>query len=53
MEVADDGACDNHVKETEVHQWSWDAAGKAAGMLKIRNGSDTTTVRFTTAAQAS
>jgi len=39
---------DNHVKEVETHLWSYDATGKPSGMLKIRNGKDTTFVRFVT-----
>jgi YD repeat-containing protein len=37
---------DNHLKEVELHTWSYDAAGKPSGMLKIKNGLDTTFVRF-------
>jgi uncharacterized protein RhaS with RHS repeats len=39
---------DNHLKETEQHLWQYDAQGRPSGMLKIKNGSDTTFVRFTT-----
>ncbi|HEY0679782.1 MAG TPA: RHS repeat domain-containing protein [Chitinophagaceae bacterium] len=31
---------------SEVHVWSYDASGKPSGMLKIRNNSDTTYIRF-------
>jgi hypothetical protein len=37
---------DNHFQDVEQHTWSYDAAGKPAGMLKIKNGSDTTFIRF-------
>ena len=37
---------DNHAKEVEAHLWSYNAAGRPSGMLKIRNGKDTTFVRF-------
>jgi hypothetical protein len=37
---------DNHLKDVEQHLWSYDAAGKPASMLKIKNGSDTTFIRF-------
>ncbi len=37
---------DNHLEETELHTWQYDAGGKPVGMLKIKNGKDTTFVRF-------
>src|SRR5882757_280324 len=37
---------DNHLKEVEQHFWHYDTQGKPSGMLKIKNGSDTTFVRF-------
>jgi YD repeat-containing protein len=38
----------DEVKETEQHIWQYDASGKAAGMLKIKNNNDTTYIRFVT-----
>ena len=37
---------DNHLRDVEQHIWSYDAAGKPSSMLKIKNGNDTTFVRF-------
>lgn len=37
---------DNHLKDVEQHLWHYDTQGKPSGMLKIKNGSDTTFVRF-------
>jgi hypothetical protein len=39
---------DNHLKDVELHVWSYDPAhpGKPASMLKIKNGKDTTYIRF-------
>jgi hypothetical protein len=39
---------DNQVKATELHLWSYDPAhaGKPLSMLKIKNGTDTTAIRF-------
>lgn len=39
---------DNHLKDVEQHLWSYDPAhpGKPASMIKIKNGKDTTFVRF-------
>jgi YD repeat-containing protein len=37
---------DNHVKDLEQHLWQYDARGKPSGMLKIKNGRDTTYIRF-------
>jgi len=37
---------DNHFKDVEQHSWSYDAAGKPTSMLKIKNGIDTTFIRF-------
>ncbi|MDP4128665.1 MAG: hypothetical protein Q8918_07620 [Bacteroidota bacterium] len=37
---------DNHIQATEIHHWIY--AGKAAQMIKIKNGSDTTFVNFKT-----
>jgi len=39
---------DNHLKDLEQHLWRYDAQGRPSGMLKIKNGSDTTFVRFVT-----
>jgi YD repeat-containing protein len=39
---------DNHLKDLEQHLWQYDAQGKPSGMLKIKNGNDTTIVRFVT-----
>ena len=39
---------DNHAKEVETHLWTYTAGGKPSAMLKIRNGKDTTFVRFVT-----
>jgi hypothetical protein len=37
---------DNHIQAEEKHLWQYGADGKPSTMLKIRNGSDTTYVRF-------
>jgi YD repeat-containing protein len=38
---------DNHVKEVETHLWQYSAAGdQPIGMLKIKDSTDTTYVRF-------
>ncbi len=37
---------DNKVSETEQHIWSYDANGRPAGMLKIKNNNDTTYLKF-------
>lgn len=39
---------DNHFREIEVHQWTYDQAhpDKPVSMLKIKDGSDTTYVQF-------
>lgn len=39
---------DNHLKDVEQHLWSYDPAhpGKPVSMLKIKNGTDTTYIRF-------
>jgi YD repeat-containing protein len=37
---------DNHFTTVEQHSWSYDASGKPSGMLKIKNGTDTTYIRF-------
>ncbi|HEY4108530.1 hypothetical protein [Puia sp.] len=41
---------DNQMKATEQHLWSYDPAhpGRPLSMLKIKNGTDTTSVRFVT-----
>jgi YD repeat-containing protein len=39
---------DNRVRDLEVHLWQYDNKGKPSGMLKIRNGTDTTYIRFVT-----
>lgn len=39
---------DNHVQAEERHLWQYGSDGKPSGMLKIMNGTDTTTVRFVT-----
>jgi hypothetical protein len=37
---------DNHVQAEERHVWQYDAHTNPSGMLKIRNGTDTTIVHF-------
>src|SRR5262249_53590455 len=37
---------DNHVTAVEQHLWQYDAKGKPTGMLKIKNTTDTTFIRF-------
>ena len=37
---------DNKVQAVEQHLWSYNGKGGPSGMMKIRNGSDTTFVRF-------
>jgi len=37
---------DNHLTVVEQHLWQYDAKGKPTGMLKIKNTTDTTFVRF-------
>ena len=37
---------DNHFTTVEQHNWSYDASGKPSGMLKIKNSTDTTYIRF-------
>jgi hypothetical protein len=37
---------DNHLKEVEQHIWQYDGQGKPTGLLKIKNGNDTTVVRL-------
>lgn len=39
---------DNQLKEIEQHLWQYDQKGLPSGMLKIRNGTDTTFIRFVT-----
>ena len=39
---------DNKLKDVEQHLWQYDAQGHPTGMLKIKNGNDTTLVRFVT-----
>lgn len=39
---------DNQVTAVEQHLWQYDAAGKPSLMYKIKNGTDTTYVRFVT-----
>lgn len=39
---------DNHLKDIEQHLWQYDAQGRPSGMLKIKNGNDTTFVRLVT-----
>lgn len=34
-------------KQSETHDWRYDAAGKPAGMWRVINGTDSTEVRFT------
>jgi len=34
------------VKETEVHEWSYNGKGQPEKMLKIKNGNDTSVVKF-------
>jgi len=37
---------DNQFKSIEQHLWSYDASGKPSAMLKIKDGTDTTYIRF-------
>jgi len=37
---------DNHLKEVEQHIWQYDGQGRPSGLLKIKNGNDTTIVRL-------
>lgn len=37
---------DNQLKAVEQHLWQYDPTGRPSAMLKIRNGADTTFVRF-------
>jgi len=37
---------DNQAKEVEQHLWQYDQQGKPTTMIKIRNGNDSTLVRF-------
>ena len=37
---------DNAMKEVELHQWQYDENGKPLSMLKIKNNTDTTFIRF-------
>lgn len=37
---------DNHLKEVEQHVWQYDGQGRPSGLLKIKNGNDTTFVRL-------
>lgn len=37
---------DNHLKDIEQHLWQYDAQGRPSGLLKIKNGNDTTLVQF-------
>jgi YD repeat-containing protein len=39
---------DNKLKDVEQHLWQYDPQGRPSGMLKIKNGNDTTFVRFVT-----
>ncbi|HEY4062993.1 MAG TPA: hypothetical protein VGM30_13900 [Puia sp.] len=39
---------DNHIKDQEQHLWQYNPQGRPTGMLKIKNGSDTTYIRFVT-----
>jgi YD repeat-containing protein len=39
---------DNHLKDVEQHFWQYDAQGRPSSLLKIKNGNDTTLVRFVT-----
>jgi len=39
---------DNKTKDVEVHLWQYDAKGRPSAMLKIRNGTDTSFIRFVT-----
>jgi len=36
----------NNIKNTEQHVWEFNADGKPAGMIKIKNGNDSTYIRF-------
>ncbi|MHA4811510.1 hypothetical protein ACX0G9_25665 [Flavitalea flava] len=37
---------DNQLKDVEQHLWQYDQGGKPTSMLKIKNGNDSTLVRF-------
>ncbi|MDR3711587.1 MAG: hypothetical protein P4L51_02135 [Puia sp.] len=37
---------DNQLKDIEIHAWQYDTDGRPSGMLKIKNGADTTFIRF-------
>ncbi len=39
---------DGTYDQTEVHQWKYNDQGKPAGMLKVKNGADTTIINFKT-----
>jgi hypothetical protein len=39
---------DNQTREIEQHQWQYDEKGRPVSMLKIRNGTDTSFIRFVT-----
>lgn len=39
---------DNKTRDIEAHLWQYDDKGRPSGMLKIRNGTDTTYIRFIT-----
>ena len=36
----------NNIKNTEQHVWKFNVEGKSAGMIKIKNGNDTSYIRF-------
>ena len=36
----------NNIKNTEQHLWKFSADGQPAGLIKIKNGNDTTYIRF-------
>ena len=37
---------DNHLKDLELHLWQYDASGKPSAMIKVKNNTDTTFIRF-------
>ena len=44
--ITNNSSSAGQVNTTEVHQWFYDANGRPAKMLRIRNGSDTATFTF-------
>lgn len=37
---------DNHIRDVEQHSWTYDANGRPATMIRVRNGRDSTFVSF-------